>query len=317
MSMELDWGRAVAVGDFDADGDQDFAVGNGFGSRGRNRIYRNDAGTFVVHWTAPAAAYSQGVAWSDVDRDGDLDLVAAVDVGARLYRNDAGAFSSGDAIDTGPDAPTDIALADFDRDGDDDVAISTANGVRVYSNNGTGIFQRSWEAPLVYTASVAWGDYDRDGDLDLLVGGGRDLLVYARDGGSFATAFSSAMDLQPPVVYSTPGAAWIDFDGDGDLDIAASHCDPPVNGACMPAPQRLYRNTGGTFSIAWTSTETGVGSSVAVADFDSDGDPDLVFGSTGVNRVYKNAGGAMQLYWSSTEGEITNAVSWIPLGPRE
>ncbi|CAG0931280.1 hypothetical protein TFLX_02063 [Thermoflexales bacterium] len=90
-SIEVDDTTSVAWADYDHDGDLDLAVGNG-GSPGQpNRLYRNDGGTLTAYasWTALEADSTQGLAWGDVDKDGDLDLAVANVYGApnRIYTN--------------------------------------------------------------------------------------------------------------------------------------------------------------------------------------------------------------------------------------
>ncbi|HVV84522.1 MAG TPA: VCBS repeat-containing protein [Kofleriaceae bacterium] len=316
-SDELDWGRGVAWADFDRDGDYDLAVGNGFGDRSHNRIYRNDGdGRFSLIWTAANAALTYSVRWADTDHDGDLDLVASIDHGVRIYRNAAGTFSEVDAVDTSFDDVFGIDVADIDNDGDVDLAVATSSGPAVYINNGTGIYSRLWQGPAEEAQSVRWGDYDGDSDADLAVGFSYGLQIFQQTGGSFVRVFHSGSDLNPGVTARTGQLEWLDFDGDGDLDLVAAHCQLPASGACMPAANRVYKNTGGTFSVGWTASELDLSQGVAVADFNDDGKPDLAFGNNGPNRIYRNLGGSFVLEWTSPESENTNAVAWAPLaGP--
>jgi hypothetical protein len=134
-----------AVGDYDNDGDFDLFVA----AYGKNRLHRNDGGTF----TEVAAAVGLGAddhhvagGWADVDQDGWLDLYVTTfrtpnpTLKDHLYRNRAGQF-----VDALPDSlngvPADhgVQWADLDGDGDLDLALThnddKVGGGRVYRND--------------------------------------------------------------------------------------------------------------------------------------------------------------------------------------
>jgi hypothetical protein len=169
-------------------------------------------------------------AWADFDSDGDLDLFVGFRGGPnRLYRNDRGSFT---------DVATDVNLAD---------------------SNATG-----------ETRAAAWGDFDADGDADLYVGfanaPNQANKIYRNDKGRF-TDVAASLGIDIRGVSRQP--AWIDYDGDGDLDLFAAFRD---------APNRLFRNDGSRFTDV--TKEAGVGDprkTVGAAwwDADSDGDLDL------------------------------------------
>ncbi|MBI4531839.1 MAG: VCBS repeat-containing protein, partial [Candidatus Latescibacteria bacterium] len=89
------------------------------------------------------------------------------------------------------------------------------------------------------------------------------------------------------------GAAFFDYDDDGDLDLYIVNGAPLSLSGTRPT-NVLYRNNGdGTFTDA--TDKAGVGNSdygmgCAVADYDNDGDVDLYVTNYGPNRLYRNNG---------------------------
>ncbi len=91
-----------------------------------------------------------------------------------------------------------------------------------------------------------------------------------------------------------PGCAFIDYDGDGWLDILISNgMDWPGHKKQRTTP-RLYRNNrDGTFTDVTREAGLAIeiyGMGVAVADYDNDGWPDILFTGVGQNRLFKNTG---------------------------
>ncbi len=313
-SFESDVTRSIAWGDYDSDGDLDVIAGN---SNQPKRLYRNDDGTLRTSavWLSTEADDTRCIAWGDYDGDGDLDLaVGNYGQPNRLYRNDIGTLAANAAwSSTEADRTASVAWGDVDGDGDLDLAVGNdAQPNRLYRNDGgvltTIAVWSSTESDA--TTSVAWGDVDGDGDLDLAVGNSlyptsQPIRLYRNDGGALTTsaAWSSAE------AERVQSLAWGDYDGDGDLDLAAGNIG--VN--------RLYRNDGGSLiaSAVWSSTEDDRTMSVAWGDYDGDGDLDLAVGNTAsslgeVNRLYRNDGGTLttSAVWSSLEADSTSGVAW-------
>jgi hypothetical protein len=92
------------------------------------------------------------------------------------------------------------------------------------------------------------------------------------------------------------GAAFLDFDGDGDLDIYLVQSGPlPGAKKKERGPDRLYRqDPGGKFVDVTRGSglgNSGYGSGVAVGDIDNDGLVDLYVGNLGPDVFYRNQGG--------------------------
>jgi hypothetical protein len=171
-------GGSVVWGDFDNDGDLDFAVcGYGEGKVAKTRIYRNDNGTFNLHAELPGLS-DGSLAWGDFDNDGDLDLAqCGAENGytprTRIYRNDKGAFNLNSDLKGVRNSF--LSWGDFDNDGDLDLALcgndSTLTPRTIIYRNDNGVFNQYADLPGLAYGSVAWGDFDNDGDPGLRVSG--------------------------------------------------------------------------------------------------------------------------------------------------
>jgi hypothetical protein len=253
-------GPALATGDVDGDGLDDFYVGGAKWQPGRLYLQRRD-GTF--RWSSDRALVADSLAedvdatFFDADGDGDLDLYV-VSGGNEFSGNDA-------------------ALRD-----------------RLYLNDGRGAFQRALGAlpDFFHNGScVVPGDFDRDGDLDLFVGSrvvGRGYGLAPRsyllqnDGRGHFTDVTLEKAESLAEIGMVSSAAWTDYNADGRLDLI-------VVGEWMPVT--VFRQEGGRFVDATAKAGLGASSgwwnNVAAADVNGDGRDDLVLGNLGLNSYIR------------------------------
>ncbi|MCB0167529.1 MAG: VCBS repeat-containing protein [Anaerolineae bacterium] len=322
---------SMAWGDQDGDGDPDLAVG----TNGSNKLYRNDNGILTASpvYTFPGSNNTEDLAWGDYDNDGDLDLVLGnrrndntPDGKSQLFRNDGvvgGVPKMTLVWEWGEtDNTSSVAWGDVDGDGDLDLAVGHREFQRTQIFRNDGVVEDipqmtlAWFSnELDHTVDLAWGDYDSDGDLDLAVAnagafpGAPDRLYQNRSevGGppQMKLVWSSAE------TDDTISIAWGDYDGDGDLDLAA-----------QGQLNRLYRNETVVLAsdAAFATTEvTDIAASTAWGDYDRDGDLDLAVGNgcddSGTcypNRLYRNDNGTLtpSAVYATTETDYTFSVAW-------
>ncbi|MFB6347442.1 MAG: right-handed parallel beta-helix repeat-containing protein, partial [bacterium] len=241
-------------GDYDNDGDLDFAVtGEDNNTTNRFIVFRNDDGTFtnIAEPMGSNDGLDQGsLQWGDYDGDGDLDiLLSGQDASANrrliVFRNDGGGAFTNASEPFGSNSGvfgSDAAWADFDNDGDLDIAASgdlTTGDERrfhIYRNDGSDSFSRVAE-PLgqnegLEYASLQWGDADRDGLLDLIVTGEEDsdnrFLALRNIGGFTSNSRPSAPTISSPTgdtfVEDTPvNFSWTGPTGDETAQSALTY----------------------------------------------------------------------------------------------
>lgn len=238
---------------------------------------------------------AMGVAVLDYNMDGWPDIFVGSDrVPARLYRNDMRggfvdeAIAAGVALSENGAARANMGVdaADYDRSGRPHLVVGNFLNemIGLYHNDGRGQFKdvapRS-EVGRASLLSVTWGVFFFDADLDgfpdiFAVNGGTDesqgmdsrarlsqppLLLRNRGNGTFENVtLSLGPAINRPIMGR--GAAYLDFDGDGDLDIAVG---------TLTGPALLFRNDGGNRqhwlrvrTIGTKSNRSGIGAVVRV-----------------------------------------------------
>jgi hypothetical protein len=263
------WPAAVAVGDFNGDGNPDLAspTSSVFGDTVSVMLGQGD-GTFAPKTSFPTGGSPRMIATGDFNRDGNLDLVTnngTLGVSVLLGRGDGTIAARADfATDT---QPMSVAVADFDRDGDDDLAtanVQGANDVSVLLSQGDGTFAPKTDFAVGTTpTSVVTGDFNGDGKPDLATANVHDSTVSVLLGAGDGSFVRQADLAAGPFVRSLAVA---DFNQDGTPDLAAGY----TGGVSV-----LPGNGDGSFDPRVDYAFQSVPESVAVADFNGDGRADL------------------------------------------
>lgn len=275
--------------DYDRDGDMDLVLmpyGDSTGTYDRVRLLRSDPSGFVdvAHDLGmDIPGHGETAVWADFDADGwpDLFLPFYAHVPpyhSYLYLNrrdgtfvdftdEAGVGMPGLSIYLRPEG---ACAADWDGDG----AIDLYCASHLFRNVGGARFHNvaaTAGLPVQFDEGAQFVDYDNDGDLDLCLRTSRGPTLYRTEGDSLIDV-SESLGIGP--LDWLWGDRWTDIDLDGDPDFFFFD---PERGLRL-----LLSNGDGTFledtSVASLDLP---GTLCAFADFEGDGDPDIVVGDYG------------------------------------
>jgi hypothetical protein len=252
-------GGALAVGDVNGDGLEDFYAGNAAGSKSILYIQNSDA-TFVEQegpWDNDSSQEDISAVFYDFDSDGDLDLYVT-----------SGGNENQDLED------------------------------RLYINTKEGFVKSKTSLPQfkISSKTIAICDYDKDGLMDLFVGGRNVPGNYPTAATSFLLRNIGGKDreLKFEIMESPFGkdsdkigmvtdAVWADLDGDTWEELI-------LTGEWMPIT--VYQNDKGKLRNKTEDYQLGDTKgwwySLHAVDIDQDGDLDLVAGNLGLNYKYKS-----------------------------
>ena len=251
-------GPGMAWGDANGDGWDDVFVGGAANQAGQLFVADGDGRFHPLEgpWIQDAHCEDMGVAWLDIDIDGDLDLYVV-----------SGGVEAGDATQLYQD--------------------------RVYLNQGKGEFRRATDTVPEIIGSggpVAVADFDQDGDLDLFVGGRvvpgkyptapRSYLL-RNDGGKLVDATDEVAPGLKDLGMIT-AAQWSDFNNDGKSDLVVAVEWGPITLFINESPTKLVNRT----RIYGLADTKGWWNGICSGDLDNDGDLDLVATNAGYNTKY-------------------------------
>ncbi len=289
--------QGAAWGDVDNDGDLDLMIAGKVSadpSTISTRLYVNNQGNFTLYQTGIFNSWATSITWVDYDNDGDQDVFISgnkssesFDPLTKLYRNDGkGEGASWIFTDVTANQFPDVSFAsaawtDYDHDGDQDLLFCGSEGMSTtmmglfYNDNGSFTSLDIALTNLNY-GRVVWGDYDNDGDMDILFSG-RSTDIFSPRCGIYRNDDNDIFTLINLPGTSIGGdAAWVDYDNDGDLDIALCGRD-----SLAGKRFQLYNNDQGNYTPIETSIP-GVTGGMAWGDYNNDGKIDLCY--TGMDQ---------------------------------
>ncbi|WKZ65560.1 MAG: FG-GAP-like repeat-containing protein [Flavobacteriales bacterium] len=263
-----------------------------------------------------------GQAAVDMNNDGYDDVVTVTASNIRVnYQQPDGTFSMVDYPTTNADyTPSwSIAAGDIDANGYLDLLYGGGQGVTfMYASDDGTAFSEVSGSQYVFSQRSNFVDINNDGHLDAFVC--HDVqpnVFYLNDG-------TGALDFNQGGLGNTPdggnyGSIWIDYNNDRRIDLFIAKCR---GGAAVPASvDQMHRNNGdGTFTEVGGAL--GLGGfqqswSSAWADFDMDGDMDVLIGASsfaqGGHMLMRNDG---DVFTDVTEGSgfdvfAGTSVEWV------
>ena len=306
------WGIAAIYLDFDVDGDLDIFVVN-----------------YLIYELSMPVTTFKGIIGYGHPRsyEGTPDV---------LYRNNGDNTFTNISETAGVTNPTEgrgmaAVACDYDNDGLPDIYVTNdTNRNFLYHNNGDGTFtDESLFIGIGYdengvpegSMGVDSGDYNADGWPDFIVANSEKATLYKNDqGGFFVDATADSGLQQPTLPYVGFSPLFLDYDNDGHLDIFCANGHPQdviemlMDHETYAQRDQLFQNDGdGTYTeVSDTAgiyfTQARVGRAAATADYDNDGDTDIVIMNSNQRPVLLRNDGGNRKNWIGIKlvGTATN-----------
>ena len=271
--------------------------------------------------------FGKGLAFIDLDGDGDDDLVAtgAANGLIGMWENDGTGYFTSVQTSASPRFSTtasSVCGADYDNDGLKDIYIGNwvgGPGNFLLHNDGgftfTEVGQEAGVADMGAAGGCAWADYDLDGWVDLYVanrtGSEASLIpnrLYRNMGNG--TFVDVAPELGVADTRLSCQVLFFDMQNDGDADFYLS----TDKGYTTGLGNRMFRNDGGTFVEISQSSGTDIlmeGMGIDATDINGDGDQDLYITNSALgNPLFISVGPQTFLDGSDLLGVGSYRIGW-------
>jgi hypothetical protein len=320
--------------DYDNDGDMDMLFGS--------MVYRNDTYFDSLYKFDRKAGVLDGwlnptIAAADFDNDGLKDIFitgSTLLIGgifaprAAIYKNNGAAgFSLLTAQNFAGACNGACAIVDYNNDGKLDISYTGStdisdNSVRIfklYLNTGNMNFT---DANMVLpqlngliNAHMSWKDGEGDGDQDLLIGGATGTACVTR---YYTTTGSNILTQRNIGLIETCESqiTWVDVNKDGKFDIFQRGVF--TSGGINTMVPQLYLNNGNNnFTITTTNLPQAFGGDNDWADYDNDGDMDIVMSgytptipAANASGLFKNNGNGQFVKLSFDAKKAASTIKW-------
>ncbi|MEE9115516.1 MAG: VCBS repeat-containing protein, partial [Thermoplasmata archaeon] len=282
---------SVDLGDVNHDGNLDVVSTAHYSGNGIRVWLGNGGAGGSVTWTENSAGLDTstsgylGVRLNDINNDGDLDIFAAnyFGGGLRVWLGDGGDGGTMDWTDASAGLPVGAYISvddgDYNNDGKVDFVTGLNSGLQVWQNDRSDFLINAYVSasinlPSTSTwADIQFADVDQDGELDIgftsFQGQNNGIKIFLGDATGVWTDSSSGL----PVSGDFSGLRFADIDHDGTIDIVSTQDGGGGNNGIHAWSGD---GTGTWTEMGLVAAESGAG--MELADFNNDGDLDVVTG---------------------------------------
>lgn len=184
-----------------------------------------------------------------------------------------------------------MAAGDYNDDGYNDLVLGNGSGASIITSNNTGTnYTALVPGQNIFSQRTNFTDLNNDGNLDIFVC--HDIApscYYLNNGNGNLTYYQSTVTPGSMSIATTTGnyaTLFTDFDNDGDSDVFVSKCSGPPCELYRYDGNNTYTNISAIAGINVSPIQTW---SSAIADFDNDGDMDIIItASASLHKYFRN-----------------------------